>query len=201
MQVHQTTWNKLNNSLPSLSSRSFCQFFGKLIFPFKTNSHAIYRNHNLGLMIHRAGSFSHEPAQYTQPSWSALHMWQHIHRLGLKCLFADRWQQKATFWQSISLCNPMHLGTMRSYSFSTLLTRCDVLRNLSHWIYYCKSRSSACKNPVCSQTALQETSGNIRTACLITPQLLEGMPRPTASAFAQNSAKVHKAALAWDLQG
>lgn len=95
----------------------------------------------------------------------------------------------------------MHLGTMRSYSFSTLLTRCDVLRNLSHWIYYCKSRSSACKNPVCSQTAQQETSGNIRTACLITPQLLEGMPRPTASAFAQNSAKVHKAALAWDLQG
>lgn len=130
-------------------------------------------------MIQRAESFPHDPAQYTQPSWFAVHTLQHIHHLGWKYLFADRWQQKATFWQWISLCNLMHLGTTGSYSCSTLLTRCDVLRNLSHCIYYCKPRSSACKDPVCSHTALQETSGNIRAACLTNPQLLEGMPWPT----------------------
>lgn len=58
---------------------------------------------------------------------------------------------------------------MSSYSSSTLLTCCDVLRNLSHWIYYCKSHSSAWKDPVWEQTGLQETSENIRAVCLITP--------------------------------
>lgn len=67
---------------------------------------------------------------------------------------------------------------MRSYSFSTLLICCDVLRNLSHWIYYCKSESSTWKDPVCSQTALQETSRNISTACLITPSSWRECRRP-----------------------
>lgn len=202
MQVPQIIWN--NEIILSLSSSLLIlwKFLFQIIFKWEFYSllkqrHPTYKNHGLGSVTHRADSFSHDPAQYAQPSWCALHTLQHRHHPGWKCLFADRWQQKATFWQLTSLCNLMHLGTMRSYSFSTSLTHCDVLRNLSHWIYYCKSQSSVCKDPVCSQTALQETSGIIRVVCLIIPQLLEGMPWHTASALTQNSAKVPKAA--WDL--
>jgi len=99
----------------------------------------------------------------------------------------------------LQFCNLMHFGIIRSYSFSIPLTRFDVLKALSHCIYYFKSQSLACKDPVWSQTTLQETSGNAGAACLITLQFLERMSHETAPTFAHNSSNSQKDNLNWDL--